>query len=298
MTFIAPTRLRDWEYMAKLDDTGRKLAEMSLNKLMQNRIGDALFRTALTQIDTPDGKATVRMVRTIQSASSRGYTAIDNLNVVEQLLLHGDFANTPIIQARIEDQAFKLRFATLEIDEMRMDMGKTYPIIDVDNSEVGLGSIYIAAAGLRPVCGNGLYATVLEYIIRMAHKGSEERIYDAIVEDGLKINTGAKIVSEMHSKALTIEVDNIHAQMEREFEALAKQSTAYKLPETTKDKIFEALSDPTSSDHGSLAAGVDAVAFAAKALPLDKGRELEMFGFDYMRRSIRSAVNDRILVEA
>lgn len=294
MGMIAPTRLRDWEYMAKLDDMGRKLTEMAVNKLLQTNAGDALFRTALTQVDTPDGKLTVRMVRTIQSASTRGYTAIDNLAIVEQLLLHGDFANAPILQARIEDEAFKLRFATLDIDEMKLDMGKTYGVQDVDNSEVGLGSIYIGSGGLRPVCLNGMASTSIDHQIKLIHRGSETRIYESILEDGLNVVTGAKRVQDLYNRALEIEVNDIHAQMEREFEIFAKQQTAYKLTETEKDSIYAAMSDATSSDHGCLAAGVDAMTFAAKALPLNRARDLEQLAFDYMEKSIRNSIHNVI----
>ena len=88
------------------------------------------------------------------------------------------------------------------------------------------------------------------------------------------------------------------ALLDLELEAMAKQSVRFKTTQAERDAIFAAMGDETSSDHGTLAAGVDAITFAAKALPINRKHEIEQMGFEFMERNLKRAVNNAIIVGA
>lgn len=294
MTFIAPGGLRDWEALASLDEIGTKISEMALNKLVQNRAGfEALFRTQLTKVKTGDGDVVVRMIRTVQSGSANGYTTLDNLSMLEQLLLDQRFAESRVLQLSQEDERFSLRLSMTK-DEDVLELGKQYPTLSVLNSEVGLGSINIVSGTMRPSCLNGLYSTLDESSIRFVHRGNRDRIIDAIHSNYTNFVSASQRVVDLYNRSLEVEVNDIHRLMELEF---ANLKSSQKLTEAEQDLIYESLSDETTSDNSTLASMIDAMTFAAKSLPLDRQAGLETLSFELLEKSLRKAVNNKILLE-
>ena len=77
---------------------------------------------------------------------------------------------------------------------------------------------------------------------------------------------------------------------------MAKAYSGFALNETEKDLIVAALEDETTHDPGLLAAGVDAITFAAKALPLNRQNDLEKIAFEFMSRSLERAEERKIIL--
>lgn len=299
ISMIAPARLREWEHMARLDQTGAQIAKAGVNKLIQNVSFDALFRVQRTRITAPDGSQhIVRMLRTVQSASSNGYTVVDNLDILEQALLTDEFRNAPIIDARIEDEAFSVRFLKTDILPNEVELNKQYGIIDLINSEVGLGRIVFASGMYRKWCDNGAVSTSIDSSISFVHRGSHDRISDGLINGIHNIESASQRAVNQYNASLETEVNDLVALLDLELDAMAKQSTRFKTTQSERDAIFSAMGDETSSAHNLLAAGVDAITFAAKALPVNRRFDIEQMGFEFMERNLKRAVNNTILVGA
>lgn len=294
---VFPAGLRDQLAMARTPGAGAKIATLALNIFLAQQDREVLFRTARTKTDVVvDGRSIVnRMIRTVQKSSDIGYTPMDNLEVVESLL-STDCGNARVLEMMIEDEAFALRLALVDNDEMKMDIDNQYPMIQVRNCEVGLGSVRIGGGTIRPWCANGCFSTERTSEIRRPHRGSHERISAAVNNSFSDIVAGAYGVVEKYQEALEVEVDDLVALMEEEYENMAKAYSGFALNETEKDLIVAALEDETTHDPGLLAAGVDAITFAAKALPLNRQNDLEKIAFEFMARSLERAEERKIIL--
>ena len=298
---ILPKSLRDWGALSRMDETGAKIATMAMNKFLFGNDNQVLMRLSKTRTELVDGNGKHilgNMVRTVQKASAAGYTPVDNLELVTLMLEDDYLQNSQILDVCIEDQGFRLRFACLETDQMKMEIDKQYPMIELRNSEVGLGSILIGGASIRPWCSNGMYNTTKSASIRFSHRGDEDRIVLGVKNRRDDIIASSNEVVKKYNQTLEIEVDDLLEQMNKELQGLAKSRTSYKLTEHEQDLVSAALKDETTHDNSLLAAGVDAITFAAKALPLDRQLTMEQLAFDYMCRSIEKAESNKILIEA
>jgi hypothetical protein len=296
MGFVCPARLKDWKHLSTMSEVGAKITSAAINTLIQQIDVDLFFRTGLTSIKNADGTSrVVPILRSVQSASQRGYTVLDNLTLVEQALVVPKYANAPVLECTIEDESFRLRFADIPIDQM-MELNKQYGITDLINSEVGLGRWVSRGGTYKPWCTNGCASTTTEYETSGIHRGSHDRIMDALLNGMHGIQSAQQEVVSLYNKATETEVDNLIALMDLEFEALAKESTRFKTTQREKDLIYEALNHETTSDNKLVAAGTDAITFVANALPLNRAYDLEQMGFAFMRNSVRKSVNNRITI--
>ena len=275
------------------------IAKCAVNKLIQNVDFDALFRVQRTRITAPDGtQHIVRMLRTVQSASANGYTVVDNLDILEQALMTDEFRNAPIIDARIEDEAFSVRFLKTDVKPDEIVLNQQYPIIDLINSEVGLGRILFNSGMYRKWCDNGATSTSIDSSISFVHRGSHDRISDGLINGIHGIQSASQRAVDQYNSSLETEVTDLVALLDLELDAMAKQSTKFKTSQVERDAIFGAMGDETSSSHNLLAAGVDAITFAAKGLPINRKHEIEQMGFEFMERNLKRSINNRIEIIA
>jgi hypothetical protein len=293
------SRLRQWEYISQMDAVGAQIAKAAVNKLIQSVDFDALFRIQRTRVTLEDGtQHIVRMLRTVQSASTNGYTVVDNLDILEQALITDEFRDVPVISARLEDEAFSVRFLKTDVKPDEIVLNKQYPIIDLINSEVGLGRILFNSGMYRKWCDNGATSTSIDSSISFVHRGSHDRISDGLINGIHNIESASQRAVNQYNATLETEVNDLVALLDLELDAMAKQSARFKTTQEERDAIFNAMGDETSSDHGTLAAGVDAITFAAKALPINRKHDLEQMGFEFMERNLKRAINNKIVIEA
>lgn len=305
MGFICPSNMRGWENLVGIGgEASPKVASMGLNLFMQNHSNKLLFRTALTKVKVwrkVNGKNVssehiVRVIRSIQADSKNGYTAIDNFTLVNQLIRNHSLQAAKILEVQIEDNSFMLRSALMDVNG-KMELNNHYPMIQIGNSETGQGSVKIVGGEIRPWCDNGCYSTNKKSQISFAHRGEEDRIINGVNDRFDTVIEVAQGTVDLFNKAQLVEVNDLHAQMEQQFATLGTKRTSHKLNEKEKDSVYKAMGDKTSSPHNLLAAGADAITFAAKALPLNRRWDLEQLAFDYLQASLETAVNNKIVVE-
>jgi hypothetical protein len=279
------------EALASMDESGAQLATLALNKFAHSASKSDLkrfFRVAMTRCPEAPQQI-IRVVRSVHGTGRSGYSPVDNLPLVEQLLVDSDLAKCRVLDFCVQDDQFRLRFALTPIEEMT-ELGKLYPMMELRNSETGRGAVKVFGGGIRPCCHNGISSVHPDQYFSWAHRGNYDRIVlgvGAAVEDVQRVANG---VTEKYNAATNIEINNmmdfLHAEMK-----------SMKATETEIENVIKrGLSDETSTKGNNLAAAIDGITLIAQESDLMRQLELEHMAESLMTRGIDSAIDNRIYV--
>ena len=145
---------------------GTKLAEVNWNHALQRQAQPSLLRT----IQLPG--QTHRTVRAVLSGGGRGYTAVDNMDIVEMLMDSPELRDLPLIEATVTPDKMRLRGLLNPEDAVLFDAatgrvrnpGNSHfvgldlpiPMWELHNDEVGQGAVWFKQAVYFVRCLNGL----------------------------------------------------------------------------------------------------------------------------------------------
>ena len=260
----------------RMDDAGQKVATMAWALWSQRDDTIRKLRTVLTR--DVDGQ----VQRAIRSQVSTSFAAYDNLDFVQSLLDNSpELAAMPVIDLNVSDTGMRLRFCTEPVE--RFDLGKSMPIIEALNSEVGRGSTVLRAGKWELKCTNGMQSWDQESVFKWRHYGSTDRIRHGVASAIEQVKTAASGVVEAYNQALNVAIDDAFAYLGREL----------KREKLTKEQINaaqNALTHEWTTPGGSLGSAVDAVTLIAQNYDLFTQSEIERAAARMMRRGQAEAL--------
>tara|TARA_Y100000034_G_scaffold90306_1_gene108767 strand:- start:227 stop:1447 length:1221 start_codon:yes stop_codon:yes gene_type:complete len=279
------------EALANMGDSGAQLATLAMNKFAHSSSKADLkrfFRMVMTRCPE-DEKQIIRVVRSVHGTGRSGYSPVDNLPLVEQLLVDSDLEKCRVLDFCVQDDQFRLRFALTPIEEM-VETNKLYPMMELRNSETGRGAVKLFGGGLRIVCHNGITSYQSDQYFSWAHRGNYERIVEGVAAGVEDIQRVANGVTEKYNKALDIEINNM-------MDFLYAEMKGMKATETEIENVIKrGLSDETTTKGNNLAAAVDGITLIAQESDLMRQLELEHMAESLMTRGIDSSIDNRIYV--
>jgi len=289
------------EALRKMDDAGRKLAEINWTKFLQKQTDAALVRTI---------KLPGEPLRSVRAVLSQRYAIVDNLDVLDALMNNPDAAQLPVISVKITDDAMRVRLALdpslLPEEALRIGnemnraggfLAKSSEIyakllegpiamLEVWNSEVGKAAVNARIGTFKLACLNGMTGWGGDNSSwRWFHSGgagSSDRISNGIGE----ALTTARVIGagmvEAQKAAANVAIDDAFALLER----WADKSL-------TKDQLArtqEAMLHPTSGPRNSLGSVVEGLTLAAQSeSDLLAQRDMEAFAGSFLRKGFAAA---------
>jgi hypothetical protein len=267
---------------AALGIGGEKLATMSWAGFARRGGNETprMFRTVNAKMD---GK----VVRAIRSVHSQSYGTYDNLRFVEDLLAHTDMGEARVLQYLLTDSAMRLRFLSTD-DEVQLRV--PVPMMEAWNSEVGKKRVSVNAGLWRLVCTNGMAAAEVTHAYNWRHYGEAERIARGVENAARETVNRASGLLDAYHRALDTSIDDAFEWMRQSMEADFGASTIA--------AAQAGLKDPTTTEGGSLASVVDAVALIAQRDEYDlfQQADLEALSVRLLQRGLAEARDGRIAI--
>lgn len=244
-----------------------KLATLSTNTFTLSKRDD--FRTFRTiEMEMENGQMD-RVVRFIHKTTQGSYTAIDNLELFNMLLDEPILRDSHVLDFNVQDIGMRCRFLLCPREELTV-LNKVYPAMEVRNSEVGMGSVYLGAMGIRPSCDNGMHSVSVQGVHRFAHRWDPNRIANNIVGAREDILSHANGICSIHQQALDVAIDSLDLE---HFLMTELKKEGFNKSEVNK-VIDSGMSHPTTTALPCLAQGLDAITIMAQEY--NTSRQLEM----------------------
>jgi hypothetical protein len=278
---VLPSRgLSFLDELVNQGESGRKLAELNAAVFSRQSTDASLVRTAVLDEEA-------RAVRCV--ASSR-YAVVDDLDIVRVLLDEPRTANLPVLAYRRDDTGSMLRIALdasvdLQPGNEHHVEERVFPAIEVGNSEVGLGAVWMRAGAFRLTCTNGIWSWGDDAInVRWIHAGGRsggDRIRQGIGDAVESARTVASGTIGKYAAALDTAIDDVWGFMQH---ALRRD-----LGKGVIAAARVALEDPTTPRAPTLAQAINAVTLAAQAVPVMDQRVIETAGGRLLDYGLRAA---------
>jgi hypothetical protein len=276
--------------LAQMDESGEKLATLVWAKFSGKKETVRMVRTIRMKVSG-------QVYRAIRSCHSQGYAPYSNLQFVQDLLDHaGHFAELPVLDWRVADNGLRLRFAGIdkELSVLRhwdggdsgdgvIPLNEPIPMIECWNSETGQRRVGLRGGMFKLVCTNGMGHWDDKREWNWIHRGSASRIQDGVRSAFEDILTSANGVVEAYQQALNVSIDDTFAWMEAELHH-------QKVPERVITAAQTALTDPTTTEGGSLASVVDALTLIAQQEDMFQQYELERSASRILRRGLSQSL--------
>jgi hypothetical protein len=265
---------------AALGVGGEKLSTMSWAVFARKDEKPRMFRTM-------NAKVGGNVVKVIRSVHSQSYGTYDNLRFVEDLLAHTDMGEARVLQYFLTDSAMRLRFLSTE-DEVQLRV--PVPMMEAWNSEVGRKRVSVNAGMWRLVCTNGMAASEVTHAYNWRHYGEAERIARGVENAARETVNRATGLLDAYNRALDTSIDDAFEWMRQSMEADFGASTIA--------AAHAGLKDPTTTEGGSLASVVDAVALIAQRDEYDlfQQADLEALSVRLLQRGLAEARDGRIAI--
>jgi len=233
-----------------------------------NEDGLRTFRTINMEMENGEMD---RVVRFIHKNNTSSYTAIDNLELFNMLLDEPLIRDANVLDFNVQDRGMRARLLLCPQEEVT-ELHKVYPAMEVRNSEVGLGSVYLGGMGLRPTCDNGMHSWESDGIYRFAHRWDPNRIATSIVGAREDIMASANGICELHQKALMTQIESFDLE---HFLRQQMKKEGFNKSEVNR-VIDDGLSHPTTTELPCLAQGMDAITIMAQEYNTHRQLEMEI----------------------
>lgn len=269
---------------ARMGERGEQLSTLSHALFSRQSDLTRLFRIA--NVKDQDGS----VHPCIRAQLSQGYARYSNLQFVQDLLDNaGDLAEMPVLDFRVTDLGFRLRFSDTPVDQMELD--KPVAMYEAWNSETGSRKTGLNAGAWKLWCTNGCGTWESSSKFEWRHFGDTSRIREGVSSALSEIRTQANGVVDAYNTALDVAIDDAFAFLERE---LTREKA-------TKEQILKAqtaLTHETTAPGGVLASAVDAITLMAQDYDLFDQSGLERAAGRILNRGRAEAVRTggRILV--
>jgi hypothetical protein len=244
-----------------LGERGEQLSTLSWALFSRESTLPRMFRVA--NIKDIDGQ----IHPCIRAQVSQGYARYSNLQFVQDLLDNsGDLAEMPVVDFRVTDLGFRLRFSDTPLDQMELD--KPVAMFEAWNSETGSRKTGINAGAWKLWCTNGCGTWESGAKFEWRHFGDPGRIREGVASAMTEVRTQSKGVVDAYNMALDVGIDDAFAFLERE---LTREKA-------TKEQIANAqiaLTHETTAPGGVLASAVDAITLIAQDYGLFEQSGLE-----------------------
>jgi len=283
------------ENQRKQGEHGQKLAEVNWNHALQRQEAPSLLRT----VQLPGQK--FRTIRAVLSGGGRGYSVIDNLDVLQLFLDAPELRDLPVIESHITLDLMRIRLLLNPEDAILFDpltgriknptgshdttLNLPIPMLEVWNGEVGNAAIRVLDKVYFTRCLNGLggYGDGgTSY--RWNHTGGEDRAekIKAGIGDAVKsarVRANGQI--DNYKAATEVGIDNAFDLLD----AWGDDLTAGQ-----RERAKDAFQDETVTPGKKLASLVDAITLAAQdEKDLIKQRDLEAFGARILAKGLEQA---------
>lgn len=251
--------------LAGKDSEGERLAAEVWNKFARSKTEPRRIRMVRARI-----QGEVRPV--VRACVSSTYGIYSHLEFVEDILNHaGEYARLPVLDWVITDAGLRVRFAGMDAataafapwDESVLE-DASIPMVELRNSEVGLGSVGLHGGmwRLKNACGIGHWEKDSAWT--WYHRGDSARIRAKIVRAFEETRAIAQDVVFAYEHAKTIEIDDPHTW--------TRMACASLLTAEETEEVIKLLTDPRVGNHGTLASVVDAMALmSARRAPVQMG---------------------------
>lgn len=251
--------------LAKLNPRGAELASETWNLFArsQEHVADTprMLRTVRARL--ADG--TVR--RLVRSSHSPDYAVYSNIGFVEDMLANaGEFAHMPVLDARVTDNALRLRFAGIDggmAAFMHFDAQvlttEPIPVIEAWNSETGQSKTRLRAGAWRFDSRSYISHWSRKSEHEWIHRGSSDRIRAGVSLAFEELAAVAQAVVAAFKEAEQIALEDPALWLAQQL-----HSFSTRVSESTIAAIQAALKDKRVAKEGSLASAIDAVALVAQ----------------------------------
>ena len=297
------------KYMNALADQGghgTKLAEVNWNFSLLSQTSPALLRT----IQLPGER--YRTIRAALSGGGKGYSVIDNVDLLEMFIESPELRELPIIESKITEDSMRIRFLLDPADAALFDpttgrvrnpsnshfttLNLPVPMGELYNGETGNSSVRFNYGTYFIRCLNGLGGYGGDSSNwRWNHTGGEDRAEKIKSGLGDAIKSARVMASgqiEDYKASIGVAIDDAFALLD---------AWGGELTETQRNRAKDATRDESSIPGGKLASLVDGITLAAQSeSDVVKQRDLEAFAARLLKRGLDAArKNDgRIVVAA
>jgi len=286
------------KYMGTLANSGthgRKLAEVNWNFGMQSQTRPTLLRS----VQLPGQK--YRTIRASLSGGGRGYSVLDNIDLIELLADSPELRDLPIISSRIDADSMRIRGLLNPEDAALFDpttgkarnpgnahiCGLNIPVAmwEIGNGEVGNGSSWIDSGIYWIGCLNGLGSYSSGAGWRWNHSGGAdraERVKSGIIGaiKSMRIQASGQIAD--YKAATEVAIDDAFGLLD----AWGDND----LTDAQRDRAKGAMIDPTSCPNSKLATIIDGVTLAAqRESDPSRQRDMEKFAARLLQKGIEMA---------
>ena len=274
---------------------GTKLAEVNWNHALQQEAKPALVRT----VQLPGQKH--RTARAVLSGGGRGYSVIDNVDVLEMFMEAPELRELPIIEAHITPDIMRIRGLLNPEDAILFDengklrnpgnshfvgLDLPIPMWELFNGEIGNSALRFNYGQWFARCLNGLGGYGGDNSAwRWNHVGGEDR--GERIKSGLAsaIKSARVLASgqlEDYKAATEVGIDNAFALLDSWGD---KDLTGDQL-----QRAKDAMQDETSYPGKKLASVVDGITLAAQSeTDVLKQRSLEAFAARILQKGLEVA---------
>ncbi len=269
---------------SKLGGKGEQLSTLSYALFARDSDLPRMFRVA----NVKDQDGTVHPC--IRAQVSQGYARYSNLQFVQDLLDHaGDLAEMPVVDFRMTDLGFRVRFCDTPLDQI--ELNQPVPMFEAWNSETGSRTTGLNGGAWKLWCTNGCGTWESGKKFEWRHYGDPTRIREGVESACSEIRTQSNGVVEAYNMALDVAIDDAFAFLEREL-------TREKATKEQIGKAQKALTHETTAPGGVLASAVDAITLMAQDYDLFDQSGLERAAGRILNRGRAEALrnNGRILV--
>ena len=269
---------------SKMGERGEQLSTLSHALFSRESDLPRMFRIA--NVKDQDGS----IHPCIRAQVSQGYARYSNLQFVQDLLDNsGELAEMPVIDFRLTDLGFRVRFCDTPLDQMELD--KPVPMFEAWNSESGSRKTGLNGGAWKLWCTNGCGTWESSTKFEWRHFGDPTRISEGVASACTEIRTQSNGVVDAYNTALDVAIDDAFAFLEREL-------TREKATKEQIVKAQKALTHETTAPGGVLASAVDAITLMAQDYDLFDQSGLERAAGRILNRGRAAALrsNGRILV--
>lgn len=234
---------RTLDFLRSMGEQGTKVAGLVVNMGLRKQTQASLVRSILYEGS-----------RVVRSIHSQRYACYDDIHFLEDLLACEDICSLQVLDYRLTDTAFRIRFA---LDGLAEDPTHPSRILEAWNSETGNRAVWLEGGVWKEICTNGLKAWVKEALFRWSHIGDTERIRTGVRSAMQDIRVAIDGTLEAYSAAMDTAIDDAAAWMLQELAGMG-------MSQERSTRAVQALDDPTTTPGRLLASTVDAVTLAAQ----------------------------------
>ena len=280
----------------KQGEHGEKLAVVNWNHALQRQAKPSLLRT----VQLPGQSH--RTIRAVLSGGGKGYSVVDNLDILDMFMDTPELRELPIIESHITPDLMRLRFLLNPEDAVLFDpiTGKLrnptnshfvgldlpIPMGELFNGEVGNAAVRFNYGTYFIRCLNGLGGYGGDNASwRWNHSGGDERA-DKIKNGLAGAVASARVLAsgqvEDYKAATEVGVDNAFALLD-----------AWGETDLTGDQLQrakDAMQDETTTPGKKLASVVDGLTLAAQSeTDILRQRSMEAFAARILQRGLEAA---------